>query len=273
MERIRQAVDKAKVDGVPNSQANLADELVVAPPEHGNGIEAVEYSQTRVYEPDLDHFERHRIVAFSKMNRHSAYFDMLRTQILSKMDEKGWRTLAIVSVTPENGKTMVAINLAMSIAHNDNKTAILVDFDLRRPKVAHYLGIPRGKSLNEVLSGEASVHEAMVNPGLPKFVVLPADRPVPKSSEMLSSNKVLELVQELRERYPERIVIFDLPPLLYSDDAISILPAIDCVLLVVGNGMVSKSELDEGLRYLQTSNVLGAVLNKADVQPRDGYYY
>lgn len=273
MERIRQAVDKAKEYGIPVSRPIAAGENVVKPLLRDGSIDGVEYSQTRVYEPDLDHFERNRIVAYSKMNRHSAYFDMLRTQILSKMDEKGWRTLAIVSVTPENGKTMVAINLAMSIAHNDNKTAILVDFDLRRPKVASYLGIPHGKSLNEVLGGEATIPEAMVNPGLPKFVVLPANRPVAKSSEILSSNKVLALVQELRERYPERIVIFDLPPLLYADDAISILPAIDCVLLVVGNGMVAKSELDEGLRYLQTCNVVGTVLNKADVNVRDGYYY
>lgn len=273
MERIRQAVDKAKVHDNAVARSKAVGEHVFSPLLRDGPIEGVEYNQTRVYEPDLDHFERNRIVAYSKMNHHSAYFDMLRTQILSKMDENGWRTLAIVSVTPENGKTMVAINLAMSIAHNDNKTAILVDFDLRRPKVATYLGIPHGKSLNEVLSGEATIPEAMVNPGLPKFVVLPADRPVAKSSEILSSNKVQALVKDLRERYPERIVIFDLPPLLYADDAISILPAIDCVLLVVGNGMVAKSELDEGMRYLHACNVLGTVLNKADTQLRDGYYY
>lgn len=272
MERIRQAVDKAKEKGAPvlRATATAHDPLAGA---RDPVSEGVEYSQTRVYTPDPDHYERNRIVAFSKTNRHSAYFDMLRTQILSKMDEKGWRTLAIVSMTPENGKTMVAINLAMSIAHNDNKTAMVVDFDLRRPKVASYLGIPPGTSLNEVLSGEASIPEAMVNPGMPKFVVLPTSRPIPKSSEVLSSARVVSLVRELRERYPERIVIFDLPPLLYADDAISILPAIDCVLLVVGNGMVAKSELNEGLRYLQASNVLGTVLNKADVQVRDGYYY
>lgn len=273
MERIQQAVKKAREDRAPISQSLSGSELATPSLGRERNPAGVEYSLTRVYEPDADHFERNRIVAYSKMNRHSAYFDMLRTQVLAKMDEKGWQTLAIVSVTPENGKTMVAINLAMSIAHNDNKTAILVDFDLRRPKVAAYLGIPHGKSLNEVLSGEATIPEAMVNPGLPGFVVLPVDRSVAKSSEVLSSVRVQTLVKELRERYPDRIVIFDLPPLLYADDAISILPAIDCALLVVGNGMVSKSELDEGMRYLQTSNVLGTVLNKADVQIRSGYFY
>lgn len=267
MERIRQAVDKSKVGQRP--QSGNRDRVS---PLQGDGTgENVEYSQTFSYTPDPNVFERNRIVAFSKLNRHSAYFDMLRTQILSKMDENGWRTLAVISMTPENGKTMVAINLAMSIAHNDNKTAMLVDFDLRRPKVGQYLGISRAKSLNEVLAGESSVPEALVNPGLPKFVVLPANRPIPKSSELLSSNKVVGLVRELRERYPERIVIFDLPPLLYADDAISILPAIDCALVVIGNGMVSKAELDEGMRLLNVTNILGTVLNKAEVLSRDSY--
>jgi hypothetical protein len=82
------------------------------------------------------------------------------------MEEHGWRTLAIVSPVPECGKTVVAINLAISIAHHTDKTAMLVDFDLRKPKIGEYLGLPAGKSLNEVLEGDADVSEAFVNPGM-----------------------------------------------------------------------------------------------------------
>jgi protein-tyrosine kinase len=76
----------------------------------------------------------------------------------------------------------------------------------------------------------------------------------------------------LRDRYKERIVIFDLPPLLNVDDAISVLPNIDCALMVVGNGMVTKHDMDESLRHLHSTHLLGVVLNKAEVQQRNQYY-
>ena len=193
-------------------------------------------------------------------------------QVLQKMEENGWRTLAVISPVPECGKTVVAINLAISIAHYTSKTAMLVDFDLRRPRVGAYLGIPPEKSLNDVLSGEAELSEAFVNPGMPKLVVVPTSKPVQKSAEILSSKKVSDLIKDLRDRYQERIVIFDLSPMLNSDDAISVLPQIDCVLVVVGNGMVTPAEMAESMHHLNSANLLGVVLNKAQVQPRKYYY-
>jgi hypothetical protein len=184
------------------------------------------------------------------------------------MEENGWRTLAITSPTPEAGKTVLAINLAMSIAHHTTKTALLVDFDLRRPKVGEYLGLPMDKSLNELLADEAELQEVLVNPTLPRFVVLPTRRPVPLSTEVLSSPSVSNLITELRERYDSRIIIFDLPPLLSSDDAITVLPKFDCVLLVVANGMNSKKEIEESLHHLATVNLIGTVLNKAEPETR-----
>lgn len=270
MERIKQAIQKARQE---STRQLSADDPLHPPNGSQDELGAVNYSQTRVVELGEDHLEKNRIVSFSKRNFLSMHFDILRTQILRKMDENGWRTLAIVSPTPECGKTVVAINLAMSIAHHTHKTAMLVDFDLRRPRVASYLGIESEVSLNEVLAGDADLAEAMVNPGLPKLVLLPTTRPVSKSSELLSSKKVAALIKELRERYPDRIVIFDLPPILRTDDAISLLPKIDCTLMVIGNGMVSESELEEAMRHLQASNCLGTVLNKADIPAKDLTYY
>jgi Mrp family chromosome partitioning ATPase len=83
---------------------------------------------------------------------------------------------------------------------------------------------------------------------------------------------VKNLIENLRDRYKERVVIFDLPPLLNVDDAIAVLPQIDCVLMVVGNGMVTKHDMDESLRHLHTTNLLGVILNKAEVQQRNNYY-
>lgn len=233
----------------------------------------VEYQQTRVVKLNHEHLAKNRIVAFNKNIHLALGFDILRTQVIKKMLENDWHTLAITSPIPACGKTTVAVNLAMSIAHHTNRTAMLVDFDLRRPTISNTLGLPPEPSLNEVLSGEATIAESLVNPGLDRLVILPTSRPVSNSSEVLASRKVGSLVTELRDRYAERIVIFDLPPLLSTDDAMIMLSQVDCVLVVVGNGMVSKTELNESMRYIDSDKLLGTVLNKSQSdQSKRGYY-
>jgi Mrp family chromosome partitioning ATPase len=243
----------------------------MTPTAQSTGLNALSYVQTKVVPLRPDHLERNRIVAYNKNSSMSGAFDLLRTQVLKIMEENGWRTLAITSPTPEAGKTVLAINLAMSIAHHTTKTALLVDFDLRRPKVGEYLGLLMDKSLNELLADEAELQEVLVNPTLPRFVVLPTREPIPLSTEVLSSPAVSYLIADLRERYNSRIVIFDLPPLLSSDDVINVLPRFDCVLLVVANGLNSRKEIEESLHHLGTANLVGTVLNKAEPENRSYY--
>ena len=271
MDRIAQAIERAKQrelaeaqQAQPQSQPRIQPQT----PEIGD----VAYEQTRVAPLDAEHLERHRIVAYNKNSSSEWAFDLLRTQVLKKMEENGWRTLAITSTTPESGKTVIAINLAMSIAHHTTRSALLVDFDLRRPRIGAYLGLPMERSLNELLSGEADLQDVLVNPTLPRLVVLPTRKPVARSTEVLSSPRVDELIADLRKRYESRIVIFDLPPVLSTDDAIAVLPKIDCVLMVVANGMNTKQEIEDSLHHIQKSNLIGTVLNKAEVQPRSYYY-
>ncbi len=274
MERIKAAIEKSKqarrsttASRMPKTQQTTARVEIV-----GDELENLEYVQTRTVELDPVHLEKHRIVALNKYDMATWAFDSIRTQVLQMMEEKGWRTLAIVSPTPESGKTLTSINLAISIAQQSQRTAMLVDLDFRRPRVGSYLGLSMPKSLNNYLDGSADLAEVLVNPKLPRFVVLPTAKPVSSPSEVLSSKKVENLIQDLRNRYESRIVIFDLPPMLTADDAIAILPKIDCALLVVGNGMSSQSDIEETMHLLTGINLLGVVLNKAEVEPRSYYY-
>lgn len=281
MERIKQAIEKAKKQKSIGNEPKIQSHLValgtppLPPPisdthdEFGN----IGYEQTRVVKLQAEHLERNRIVSYNKNDPKSMAFDILRTHVLQKMEENGWRTLAVTSPTPGAGKTVIAINLAISIAHQTNKTALLVDFDLRRPRLGSYLGIPMEKSLNELLDGTAKLTDVLVNPGIPRLVVLPTKKPVKGSSETLSSKKVSDLIKDLRERYTSRIVIFDLPPLLVIDDAIALLPQIDCVLMVVANGLTTNREIEDSIRHLSSANLIGTVLNKAEFATKDYYYY
>ena len=279
MEKIKDALAKAKVE---NAETRLSSKFsspsVVMQQEAKsfsnteNELGAINYLDTPVIKLDSAHLEKNRIVAQSKSDTNSYSFDSLRTQILQKMEENNWRTIAVVSPTPQSGKTLVSINLAISIAHQPQKTAILVDFDLRRPKVAAYLGIHTEKSMNDYLQDKAPLKDIMVNPGIDRLVIAPTMKPVSNSAETLSSNKVTNLIAELRDRYDSRIVIFDCPPVLNSDDAMVLLPQVDCILLVIANGMSTQSEIEETLHHLPKENLLGVVFNKAEIESKTYYY-
>jgi protein-tyrosine kinase len=273
VERIKNAIEKARTTRSKAEPHDIIKERtdLISRSESGGDLDRIEYNETRVVNLDPVHLEKNRIVAFNKNDPSSWVFDLLRTQVLRKMDENGWRTIAITSPTPESGKTLVSINLAMSIAQQKNRSSMLVDFDLRRPKVGRYLGLPQDVSLNNYFNGTHDVSEVLVNPGIPRFVVLSTKHPISDSSEMLSSNRIKGLISELKDKYESRVVIFDLPPILNSDDALAVLPHIDCVLMVVGNGMSTKKEIESSMRLMPSVNLIGTVLNKAEV-PHRPYY-
>jgi len=275
MEKIKDAIEKAKNNrgAQASSRRKVSDTHLLGKFDKKNDeLDSLTYSKTTVVQLDSDYLENNRIVAVNKNNSISWVFDSLRTQVLQKMEENNWRTLAIVSPTPESGKTIVSINLAISIAQQPQKTVVLVDFDLRKPRVASYLGLNTEKSLNDLLAGTAVLSDILVNPGISGLTILPTNRSVAKASETLSSNNIQNLISELRERYESRIVIIDLPPILTADDAMVLLPQVDCVLLVVSNGMNTESEIDETMRLLSKANLLGVVLNRVEEEPKSYYY-
>jgi protein-tyrosine kinase len=281
MERIKLAIEKAKAGDHSAKVASIAP--VVAPAVEPEVEEAtpevvvpspadIRYEKTAVVPLNDAHLEQNRIVAHQKTHPASWAFDVLRTQVLQQMDEKGWRTVAITSPTVDSGKTLMSINLAISIAQQSDRTALLVDFDFRRPRVAASLGLHRTVSLNDVLEGKAELSAALVNPGMERLVVLPTLKPIPKAAEMLSSPKVSQLITNLRDRYQDRTVIFDLPPMLVADDVMAVLPHVDCVLLVVANGASSEKEIEESMMRLSKSNLLGVILNKEESPTQATYY-
>jgi capsular exopolysaccharide synthesis family protein len=274
MEKIKDALVKAKVDsGVILQRGVLKNGKKALKFKHvDEELKSIVYTKSAIVHLNNDHLETNRIVAQNKHDPASWVFDSIRTQVLQIMEENKWRTLAVVSPTPASGKTLVAINLAISIAQQPHKTAILVDFDLRKPRVAEYLGLKQEKSMNDFLEGNIEeLSEIIVNPGIPRLTIIPTNKTVNKSAENLSSGAVQELVIDLKDRYDSRVVIFDLPPLLNVDDAMVVLPLVDCVLLVVADGEHTESELNDTMRLLSKSNIVAVVANKAEVEVRSYY--
>jgi protein-tyrosine kinase len=270
MEKIKNAIEKAKSQSPSQTLGNDA----VRPKRAGKdeNLEIMQYTKTRVVELDPVILEKNRIIAFNKADPLTSVFDSLRTQVLQKMEENNWRTLAIVSPTQDSGKTLVSINLAISIAQQPQKSALLLDFDMRRPRVASYLGIKPEASIYDYLHNQAELADVMVNPGIPRLVILPSNRAVVRSSETLSTKNTQRLISELKDRYDSRVVIIDLPPILNADDALVVLPQVDCVLLVVSSGVNTKAELDESMRLLANYNLVGVTFNRTEAH-NTSYYY
>lgn len=268
MDRISQAIAKTV-------RASPSRPFATTAPADRTGVESIRYQQTQIVEVDDHHLEQHRIVAHNKADPRSIEFDKLRTQVTQRMAENGWRTLAVTSPTADCGKTTCAVNLAFSIAHKVDQTALLVDFDLRKPSVSRLLGFDKTLSLADYLEDKAKLRDVFVNPGYPRITILSNNRPLINASEILSSPKVSTLVQDLKSRYQSRVIIFDLPPLLTSDDTLAFLPQIDCVLLVAASGVTKKAQLEQSANLLRRMNVIGVVMNKShapDTQYFTGQY-
>ncbi len=224
---------------------------------------SIVYTHTRVFSPRAAALESNRVVDPSSTGAAAAAFRLLRTQVLQRIDERGWRTLAVLSPHTDDGKTTTAINLAVNLANDHRHTVLLVDCDLKRPGIAAALGIEPEFGLNDVLTGSARVDQCLYHPeGFERLVVFPARSGLANSSEALSGTQAREVVRELRERYPDRVILFDLPPVLGADDALAFLPLVECGLVVVSEGGTRRDDLLRCMELIRNTPIVGTVLNR-----------
>jgi protein-tyrosine kinase len=268
MEYIRQAIERAKEH--PNQQSGIGSEAARTRASRGFATARRGGEQTQV-ELDSAYLQSQRIVAYDGQDFRARPFDMLRTEVLRSMDLKDWKTVAVTSPTPNCGKSLTAVNLALSIARQPERQVFLADLDLRKPRVADSLGLKCREGVLGVLEGRIALGSAIIPAriGASNFDILPTS-PTSNSSDLVSSNEMKMMLQEIAGGERSRIVILDLPPLLTGHDVISILPQVDCVLLVAAVGTSRISEIEECNKYLQGAHVVRFVLNKA---PESGTAY
>jgi len=266
MDRIRKALDLARQER--SNRSVSFDESVAQKPEPKIGPArlptSIVYSQTRVFTPHPVVLEANRIVDPASADPAASAYRSLRTQVLQRMDENGWRSLAILSPNSNDGKTTTAINLAVSLGADQCHTVLLVDCDLKRPRIAACLGLEPEYGFDDLLSGSARMDQCLYHPvGFDRLVVLPVRAGIDNSSEVLSGPRGRDFISELRARYPERIILFDLPPILGADDALAALPLIECGLVVVAEAATPRGDLLRSMELLRKTPILGTVLNRA----------
>ncbi len=262
------SVTPAVVPDQAQIPASEAANLLSLPAAHQEFIDAGRrgYRRTKVVTVEQDHLLKHRILIENAVNDVADSFRVLRTRILQRMRDRGWVTLAVTSPGGGEGKSITAINLAQSISRDGNYTVLLVEANFRRPVFAEVFGIELDYGLEDHFFSGMPLEKIMVNPSLPGLVLLPVKEPVTQSSELMTSQAMRAIVAEMKQRYANRVVIFDLPPLLTSDDALALSPLIDCNLLVVCEGKTRKSDYHYALELLDPERFIGAVANRAAVE-------
>lgn len=259
MERIKQALEKARLE---RSKTGFSESSHVS---RDAGIsESVTYTQTRTVPVAKDFMQEKRVISGIEQNAYTEAYKMLRTQVLQRLREKGWNSLAVTSPGFNEGKTLTAINLAISLAMEVNYSVLLVDADLRHPSVHTYFGLNAERGLSDYLTADVPLSELLIHPAdIPRFVILPGGKALANSSEMLNSPKLARLVDELKSRYPSRIILFDLPPLLNTADTLAFSPYVDAALLVIEEGKTQAQDVRHAVGLLQGTNLIGTVLNKS----------
>ncbi len=222
------------------------------------------YTTTRSLNIPLSVLRQRRVMAAYDKGPFVDAVKILRTQVMHRLRENNWNVLGVTSPGHGEGKTLTAVNLAVSLAMETTQTVLLVDANLRNPSIHEVFGLKDCPGLADYLLDNQPVEDLLVHPGIGRFVLLPGGRAISNSTEILTSPKMLALVEEFKHRYPSRIVIFDLPPLLYTADVLAFSPYIDALLLVVEEGKTTVEEVRRALSLLKNSRpVLGTVLNKA----------
>ena len=182
-------------------------------------------------------------------------------------------TLMVTSSIPGEGKSMTALNLAISMAQEFDHTVLLIDADLRRPTIHSYLNIQNNKGLADFLAGEADFGEVIIATGIGKLSIVTAGREVSNPAELLSSNLMKDLLEEIKHRYHDRYVIFDTPPVLPFAETLSLGHLVDGVVFVVKELLATQTNVKDALEALKGCKVMGIVYNDTSIAQNIERYY
>lgn len=223
--------------------------------------------------PNDRHLEHNHIVSLGG-GAEALPFASMRTRLLYLMRDKGWKRLAITSPGPACGKSTVALNLALSLSRLADVRIILIEADLRRPALARLLGTSMPHQFSEVLAGKAKPEEHMLRIGT--NVAIATNRfAVSNSAELLQGPLATAVFNWIEADYRPTLIIFDLPPMLVSDDTMASLGLMDCAMIVAGAERTTISEIDHCESELASrTNVVGVVLNKCrHIEKGEAYGY
>jgi len=268
MSRIEKALEKA----AQMREIEPVAELVVKPVRVEVSAPAPRQEPTRTITINADN----RLLA-TIAEPHSAVAEQyrkLKSSLVRLTNEDRFRNLLMVtSAIAGEGKSLTAVNLAISMAQEYDLTVLLIDADLRRPSIHSYLGFEQTIGLSDCLQDDINIGDAIVKTDIDKLSVISAGREVAKPLELFASKKMQDLMAEIKHRYKDRYVIIDTPPLLPFAETRSLAHIVDGVVFVIHEGVTPQESVAEAKEILKGCPVLGVVLNDSTALDTESSHY
>ena len=269
VEKIKLALERAYKEREGNSQnpvgaVPLLKPVVEASSSAVDAGTSVTHSltDTRYSVINTDKLASNKIITYDDKNEHAESFRLLRTQMLHYIETAGVSTIGITSPSSHEGKTLVSLNLAISMVRSSDINVVLVDGDLANPCVDELLGLDVTYGLVDLLNKHVELSEVLQRVSIPNLWIIPGRREAVNLMDKRHANRVEELVDGFSVSN-RSIVIVDLPPILGRDDTLAFTTHLDGILLVVEEGETKTEEVTRAMSLLKQCNVLGTVLNKS----------
>jgi len=278
MERFKKALDRARSERARHAKTISPDtvrseEIALSNTADSVHPQDIVYSQTRAIKISEKAMKKNRLIGGTGVGAEMDSYRMLRTNLMHILRANNWKTLAITSTRPGEGKTLTAINLAISMAMDVNHTVLLVDMDLRKPSIHHYLNYKHKKGLSEFITEDIALEKLLITLAeIPRLVILPGNKAFTHSSEIMSLPKMVKMIEEIKARCSDRYIIFDLPPMLSTDDALVFSQHADAYLLVIEDGKTQQDDLRRVKEIMRPINIIGTILNKSTEVSKNYYY-
>lgn len=264
MSRIEAALEKAaklRVESNPEAPAGKpVPRIHMPPPVSVPGITVTNQLLVTVNDPNTQAAEEYRKLksVIVKLTKEGSFLNMLM----------------VTSSIGGEGKSLTSLNLALSLAQEFDHTVLLVDADIRKPTIHSYLGIKNSVGLTDCLLDGVDVKDALVRTGIGKLSFLPAGRNVPNPAEIFSSQRLSKFFIEMKNRYHDRYIIIDTPPVLPFAETRSLSAIVDGIVLVAKEGLVTLHNIRETIECIKGTPLLGIVYNEAATEfHRDLYRY
>jgi len=228
-------------------------------------------------------FDDKLVAYYQRASMVSEQFRRLRTYITSpRLDGTYPKTILVTSTLAGEGKSMIAANLAVMIAAELQSYALLVDCDLRNPSLSQLFGLQQTKGLSNYLAGDTRIEDILVKTPVDKLSIIPGGSLEENPVELIGSNKMKSLVQDLKSRYDDRFIIFDSSPILPTTEPSVLNKMVDGIVMVIMSGKTPRESVTQAIKSLDKEKILGVVLNNLEFKTNamirkhfgsDRYYY
>ena len=213
-----------------------------------------------------NNIDRNLVALINPNSFEAEQFKLLRTDLLFPVSGKPPRIIMITSAVPGEGKSFVAANLAVSIAQGINEHVLLMDCDMRMPSIHRFFGFGNVQGLSDYLVNGSSLSSSLLKTKVEKLTILPGGKPQHNPAELLSSEKMSQLLADVKTRYPDRYIIIDSPPPQLTAETGAIARQVDGIIIVVKFGSTRHELVEDTLKKLDKKKILGVIINRFDIQ-------